>query len=248
MFRQLAIRAAFASRARLICSARHALPTLRLSVAQSKLRFAAPANGIRAFSTSAPSDQSVAEFLCLAAPAKAAVGERCVELIHLSMRDWPLFAENAKSIWGNGDPKAVMTLGTAEGLEAFCAANKVCAEYFNLNAQTDSPLYARRTLGALRVMHAMMDGMPKTIDAVAQATGHPDPEKWTREEMQQISAVSTKLFLEQAPTKENVAFIAAFGLAGCDVSGALRTSLQAAFESLCVNIRANFVDAKEGTQ
>jgi hypothetical protein len=47
-------------------------------------------------------------------------------------------------------------------------------------------MYARHTLGALHVMRSMMDGMPKTIDVVAKATGNPNPIEWTGEVMGKV--------------------------------------------------------------
>jgi hypothetical protein len=53
----------------------------------------------------------------------------------------------------------------------------------------------------------------------------------------QIAQECTTQFLQHAPMGANTAFIAAFGKHGEDTSPAMRSSLQGAFHTLCVNIK-----------
>ena len=197
----------------------------------------------RLLTTATPQRDPALEFLCIAEPAAGVVGERCIELIHASIRNWAAFVASSKVVWGDG--QSAESLGNVDGLVAFCKSHPEAAQFFQFDTHAGDTLYARRTLGALHVMQSMMQGMPATIDAVAKSMG-PDfaePAVWTKDHMETIATESTRRFLEHAPTGANTAFIAAFGLHGCDMSAALKNSLRVCFYNLCVNARAVFDSA-----
>lgn len=180
-------------------------------------------------------------FLCISEPAEGVVGERCIELIQASIRNWAAFVASSKAVWGDG--QSAESLGTATGLAEFCKVHPDAAHFFQFDTHAGDTLYARRTLGALHVMQSMMQGMPATIDAVATSMGVAEPAVWTKDQMEAIATESTRRFLEHAPSGANTAFIAAFGLHGCDMSATLKNSLRVCFYNLCVNARAVFDSA-----